>query len=348
MTILKGGSDLMRRRIQINLLRYSIFFGLPVLAFFLSMFMGTYPISPEKLISLIASHVFGYGSDYPAVYDTVIFQVRMPRVLLGMMVGASLSISGATFQGIFRNPLVSPYILGLSSGAAFGAALSLAFLPESSVQLMAFLFSLLAVGLTYFMATSGRNTPVVSLVLAGVIVSAVFDALLAIVQISVNERALQSIIYWIMGSLGTSSWSKIFSAFPLFALGCLVMLLLRWRLNVLAMGDEEARSVGLNPELYKMILIIAASLAASSAVAVVGVIGLVGLVVPHMLRMLFGPDHKTLLPLSLSFGASFLVMVDDFARSGLGFEVPVGVITTLVGAPFFAYLLRTVRSGGWE
>lgn len=324
------------------------FIFLPIFVFFGSMFIGTFPIGPKELLELILANILGSRTDLPAVYETVIFQVRLPRVLLGMIVGASLSVSGATFQGIFKNPLVSPYILGLSSGAAFGAALSLAFLPGASVQMAAFLFSLLAVGLTYFMATSGRSTPVVSLVLAGVIVSAVFDSLLAIIQIAVNERALQSIVYWIMGSLGTASWSKIFSSFPLFVLGSAIMLLLRWKLNVLAMGDEEARSVGLNPERYKVVLIVAASLAASSAVAVAGIIGLVGLIVPHMMRMIFGPDHRILLPLSMCFGASFLVLVDDFARAGMGFEVPVGVVTTLVGAPVFAYLLRTVRSGGWE
>ena len=337
-----------KRAISGKSLLYLFFLSLPVFAFFFSMFIGSFPVHPRELLDLIASHLFGYSTGYPEVYNTVIFQVRLPRVLLGMMVGASLTISGATFQGIFRNPLVSPYILGLSSGAAFGAALSLAFLPGVSIQFAAFFFSLLAVGLTYFMATTRRSTPVVSLVLAGVIVSAVFDSLLAIIQIAVSERALQSIVYWIMGSLGTASWSKIYSAFPFFALGCFVMLLLRWRLNVLALGDEEARSVGLNPEVYKIVFIVAASLAASSAVAVAGIIGLVGLIVPHMLRMLFGPDHRTLIPLSLTFGASFLVLVDDFARAGMGFEVPVGVITTLVGAPFFAYLLRTVQSGGWE
>ena len=328
-------------------LLYPIFLCLPLFAFFSSLFIGPFHISPVQLIDLMASRILGYATDYPAVYSTVIFQVRLPRLLLAMMVGASLSISGAAFQGIFRNPLVSPYILGLSSGAAF-ELLSPGLSAGVSIQYAAFFFSLVAVGLTYFMATANRSTPNVSLVLAGVIVSAVFDALLAIVQIAVSERALQSIVFWIMGSLGAASWSKIYSASPLFVLGCTVMFLLRWRLNVLALGDEEARSVGMNPESYKVIFILAASLAASSAVAVAGVIGLVGLIVPHMLRMIFGPDHRTLIPLSLTFGASFLVIVDDFARSGLGFEVPVGVITTLVGAPFFAYLLRTVRSGGWE
>ena len=207
----------MKKSASSRSLLYLVFLSFPIFAFFFSMFIGSFPVHPRELLDLIASHIFGYSNSYPEVYNTVIFQVRLPRVLLGMMVGASLSISGATFQGIFRNPLVSPYILGLSSGAAFGAALSLAFLPGTSIQLAAFFFSLLAVGLTYFMATTRRSTPVVSLVLAGVIVSAVFDALLALIQIAVSERALQSIVYWIMGSLGTASWSKIYSAFPLFA-----------------------------------------------------------------------------------------------------------------------------------
>jgi iron complex transport system permease protein len=312
------------------------------------MFIGAFPILPAELIDLILSHLLGLEHGYPPVYDAVVFQVRLPRVILAMTVGAALSVSGAAFQGIFRNPLVSPYVLGLSSGAAFGAALSLAFLPSMPIQAAAFAISLMAVGITYFMASSRGSTPVVSLVLAGVIVSAVFDSLLAIIQIAVNERALQSIVYWIMGSLGTASWSKVHSSLPLIALGCSVILLLRWRLNVLALGDEEARAVGLNVEKYKLIFVVAATLAASSAVAVAGIIGLVGLIIPHMVRMIFGPDHRTLIPISITLGASFLLLVDDFARAGMGFEVPVGVITTLVGAPIFVYLLRATRAGGWE
>jgi iron complex transport system permease protein len=329
-------------------LLYLIFLCIPVPVFFFSMFIGAFPILPGELMDLIASHLLGVEHSYPPVYDVVVFQVRLPRVILAMIVGAALSVSGAAFQGIFRNPLVSPYVLGLSSGAAFGAALSLAFLPSLPIQAAAFAVSLLAVGITYFMASSRGSTPVVSLVLAGVIVSAVFDSLLAIIQIAVNERALQSIVYWIMGSLGTASWSKVHSSLPLIALGCAIILLLRWRLNVLALGDEEARAVGLNAERYKLIFVVAATLAASSAVAVAGIIGLVGLIIPHMVRMIFGPDHRTLIPISITLGASFLVLVDDFARAGLGFEVPVGVITTLVGAPVFVYLLRATQAGGWE
>lgn len=320
----------------------------PLIAMFLSLFIGKFTIAPGDLVRLMIFNLMGVETSHPSVYSTVIFEVRLPRILLGMLVGASLSVSGAAFQGIFRNPLVSPYILGLSSGAAFGAALSLAVAPQFPVQLSALFFSLVAVGFAYYIATSHGSTPIISLLLAGVIVSAVFDALLSIVQIAVNERALQSIVYWLMGSLATASWSKIDSTFPLALTGCAVIFLLRWRLNVLALGDEEARSVGMNPELYKAVFVVAASLAASSVVSVVGIIGFVGLVIPHMMRMIFGPDHTHLIPLCITSGAAFMVLVDDIARAGMGFEVPVGVITTLIGAPFFAYLLRSTRSGGWE
>jgi iron complex transport system permease protein len=321
---------------------------LPAPAFFISMFIGTFPISPSELISLMISFILRKENDLPGVYSTVIFDVRLPRVMLAMLIGSALSVSGAAFQGIFRNPLVSPYILGLSSGAAFGAAFSLALFPGVPIQVSAFVFSLIAVAAAYLMASYRGSTPVVSLILSGVIVGAVFDALLAIVQIAVDERSLQSIVYWIMGSLATSSWVKVNHSLPPIALGCLIIFLLRWKLNVLALGDEEARAVGLNPEIYKIIFVVAAALAASSAVAAAGIIGLVGLIVPHMLRMIFGPDHKMLIPLCLTFGAAFMVIVDDFARAGLAFEIPVGILTTIIGAPVFAYLLRTTKARGWE
>ena len=325
-----------------------VFLLLPIPAFAISLLIGTYTFPTEDVVYVIASHAFNLNSNYPDVYDTIVFDIRLPRVLLAMMVGTALSVSGATFQGIFRNPLVSPFILGVSSGAAFGAALSIGVFPEIPVQIGAFVFSLVAVGLAYYMSRIKGRTPVVSLVLSGVIVSAIFGSLLAIIQFAVDEKSLQSIVYWNMGSLSTACWSKFEHSFPLVAIGCLVILMLRWKLNVLALGDEEARSVGMNSELYKSIFILASTLAASAAVAVAGIIGLVGLIVPHMIRMIFGPDHRTMIPLSMTFGAAFLVLVDDFARAALSFEVPVGVITTLLGAPFFVYLLRATRGGGWE
>ncbi|MDH7596935.1 MAG: iron ABC transporter permease [Methanothrix sp.] len=330
-----------------NLIYFFILIS-PFLAAGLSLFIGRYPIDPVDLFHIIISNLTGTEVRYPTAYRTVIFEVRLPRIILGLLVGASLSAAGATFQGIFRNPLVSPYILGISSGAAFGAALSIAIVPQFPVQISALLFSLIAVGFAYYIASSRGSTPVISLILSGVIVSAIFDSMLSIIQIAVNERALQSIVYWLMGSLGAASWSRVNSALPLAAAGMMIIFLLRWRLNVLALGDEEARGVGMNTDLYKALFVLAAALAASAVVSVVGIIGFVGLVVPHMIRMLFGPDHTHLIPLCMAFGATFMVLVDDIARAGMGFEVPVGVITTLIGAPFFAYLLRSTRSGGWE
>lgn len=329
-------------------LAFIIFLLLPVPVFFFSIFLGTYSLSPVELIKVLLSQITSYEYSYPSVYDTVIFNIRFPRVLLAMIVGAALSTSGATFQGIFRNPLVSPYILGLSSGAAFGAALSIAVLPELPAQVGAFIFSLIALGFSYTMARVGKQTSTVALILSGVITSSIFGALLSVIQYMTDEKAVQSIVYWTLGCLHTACWSKFSDSFPLVAAGCLLIYLLRWKLNVLALGDEEAKAVGMNVELYKAIFIIAASLAASAAVAVAGIIGLLGLMVPHMLRMIFGPDHRKIIPLSITFGAAFLALVDDIARATFGFEIPVGIITTLLGAPFFLYLLRTTKIGGWE
>jgi iron complex transport system permease protein len=329
-------------------LAFIIFLLLPVPVFFFSIFLGTFSLSPVELIKVLLSHLTAYEYSYPRVYDTIIFNIRFPRVLLAMIVGAALSTSGATFQGIFRNPLVSPYILGLSSGAAFGAALSIAIVPDLPAQVGAFVFSLVALGFSYIMARTGRETSTVALILSGVITSSVFGALLSIIQYTTDEKAVQSIVYWTLGCLHTACWSKFSDSFPLVAVGCLVIYLLRWKLNVLALGEEEAKAVGMNVELYKAIFIIAASLAASAAVAVAGIIGLLGLIVPHILRMIFGPDHRKIIPLSITFGAAFLALVDDVARSTFGFEIPVGIITTLLGAPFFLYLLRTTKIEGWE
>jgi len=321
---------------------------MPLPAFLISMNIGTYPLSGPELAEIIFSRLMGHSHSLPPVYDIVVFSIRLPRILLAMLAGAALSISGATLQGIFRNPLVSPFILGLSSGAAFGAALAMSVFPWMPLQIGAFSFSLLAVGSAYLMARHKGEVPVISLVLAGVVVSSVFGALLAIIQFAVDARSLQSIVYWNMGTLSTASWSKVDLAAPWVLIGGLIIIALRWRLNVLALGEEEARSVGMNLERYKVVFIVTATLVASAVVAVAGIIGLVGLIVPHMVRMVFGPDHRTLIPLSLTLGASFLVLVDDVARAAFTFEVPVGIITTLLGAPVFIYLLRTTRAGGWE
>lgn len=319
---------------------------LPVPVIFISLFIGSYDLSPAEVITGYLAAIMGGGA--PDIQINVLMNMRLPRIVLAFLVGASLSVAGACFQGIFRNPLVSPDILGLSSGAAFGAALAVSVFSTLPVQAGAFLFSLVALGLAYLMAHQKGETPVISLVLSGVITSFVFSALLTSIQFAINERALQSIVFWMMGSLHTASWYKVHQALPWILIGVLGIIVLRWQLNVIALGDEEARAVGMRTESMKAALIISASLAASAAVAAAGIISLVGLIVPHMVRMLAGPDHRIVIPLSITVGGSFLVLVDDLSRSLFWFELPVGIMTTLIGAPVFMYLMRKTRTGGWE
>lgn len=276
----------------------------------------------------------------------IIWDVRFPRIILTFLVGGALATSGNTLQALFRNPLVSPYILGLSSGAAFGAALAMvtSWLP---VQASAFVFGMSAVGMSYFLARTGKSVSVVTMVLAGIVVSGIFTALLTIVQFLTDPFKLQTIVHWTMGNLHNASWAKLKSAAPPIIIGLIGMFLLRWRMNVLALGDDETRAVGLNPDREKMLLLVPATLAATAAVAVAGVISLVGLVIPHMVRMMIGPDNAWNNPVCFTFGGAFLLIVDNFSRTLTTFEIPVGIFTMLIGGPFFIFLLRRSRIG-WE
>ena len=325
----------MKKRI-ISLLIYI----LPLPIVLASLFIGpSETANPDAIFNLIFN-ITGNSS----LVQSVIFDVRLPRILLTFLVGGSLAISGCSIQAIFRNPLTDSYILGLSSGAAFGAALALAysFLP---VQVSAFIFGLIAVGLSYFMARKNKNVSIVSLILSGIIVSGIFTALLTLVQFYSDPFKLQSIVHWTMGNLHNANWEKLQSAVIPITFGVIVLFVYRWRLNVLALGDDEARTVGINPEKDKLIILIAATLAASSAVAVAGIIGLYGLIVPHMVRMIIGPDNRQSIPLNFFFGGMFLLIIDNFSRTVSGFEIPIGVFTMLLGAPFFIFLMKKTNIG---
>jgi iron complex transport system permease protein len=313
---------------------------LPLPIVLASLFIGpSETANPDAIFNLIFNNT-GNSS----LVQSVIFDVRLPRILLTFLVGGSLAISGCSIQAIFRNPLTDSYILGLSSGAAFGAALALAysFLP---VQVSAFIFGLIAVGLSYFMARKNKNVSIVSLILSGIIVSGIFTALLTLVQFYSDPFKLQSIVHWTMGNLHNANWQKLQSSVIPITVGVLVLFVYRWRLNVLALGDDEARTVGINPEKDKLIILIASTLAASSAVAVAGIIGLYGLIVPHMVRMIIGPDNRQSIPLNFLFGGMFLLIIDDFSRTLSGFEIPIGVFTMLLGAPFFIFLMKKTNIG---
>ncbi|MFU1855890.1 FecCD family ABC transporter permease [Sphingobacterium sp. NGMCC 1.201703] len=271
--------------------------------------------------------------------DTILWQVRLPRILLTFMVGAALASSGGTLQAIFRNPIVDPFTLGISSGAAFGAALAMLF-PLLSVNVSAFLFGVCAVALTYLVSNAGLKTSIIGMVLAGMVISGVFTAMLTLLQYISDPYKLQAIVQWTMGNLHTASWSKVQNAFLPIVIGLIILILLRWKLNLLALGDQEAIAVGVNPKLLKLLMIGVATMITASAVAAVGVISLFGLIVPHISRMIFGPNNNIVVWANISIGGTFLLLIDDFSRAVMPFEIPIGVFTMIIGAPLFIYLMR--------
>jgi len=327
-------------------MRKAILILLPIPTFVFSIFLGTYHLSFIEIAHLFLNLLLSFeiSNDSSSV---VLFNIRLPRILLALLVGSALSISGATLQGIFRNPLVSPYILGLSWGAGFGAALSLVFFPFLPTQLLAFVFGIFAVVLAYGLARTQSGTPIISLILAGVVVSALFSALISAVQYLADPHKLTGVVYWMMGGFYLANWNDLAISFPLILTSCILLTLMGWRINVISMGDEEAKSLGINVEIEKGVLIGLATLSASAAVAVSGVIGWVGLIVPHIVRMIVGSDHRILIPSSAAFGATFMLLADDIARTAVTYEIPVGIITTLTGAPFFAYLLKKKVKVAW-
>jgi iron complex transport system permease protein len=281
--------------------------------------------------------------------ETVIFKVRLPRILLAMLVGSALSISGASFQGMFQNPLVSPSILGVSSAAGFGAAVAILYSCNSlMIQVSAILFGLIGVILTYFLSRVYKTTSILMLVLSGVVISAFLSALISLTKYVADPyEKLPAITFWLMGSLSTASMKDLLRIIFPMSLGIGGLLAVSWRINILSMGDEEARSLGIKTELLKGVIIFCATILTASAVCVSGMIGWVGLIIPHICRMIVGPDHRKLLPASLSVGAAYLLLIDDLARTVSSAEIPLGILTAIIGLPFFAYLIRKTK-GGWH
>ncbi|HRX22316.1 MAG TPA: iron ABC transporter permease [Syntrophomonadaceae bacterium] len=326
------------------LLRSKFFLVLmPLAAVILSLFIGKYQADAATIVSLLLSKLnIGPGGDFSVNLETAIFQVRLPRILMALLVGMSLSVSGAVFQGVFRNPLVSDHILGVSNGASLGAAAAILWGASiAGVQLAAFISGMLAVGLTYSVSRIYKTTSTLTLVLSGIIVGGFFSALVSLLKsIADPLDKMPAIVFWLMGSFAKISSVDLKFAVPIMVSAVFVLWLVRWRLNILAVGEEDAKSLGMNTEVFRFGLVVLCTLATSSAVAVSGVIGWVGLVVPHVARILVGPDHKDLIPLSISLGGTYMVLMDDLARSLTTAEVSIGILTAIIGAPFFAYLLR--------
>jgi iron complex transport system permease protein len=316
---------------------------LPVVLLVVSLNIGTYRIPPKAVWTAVVDAVRPGGPAEASPYADILFRIRLPRLLLALFAGAALAISGASLQAIFRNPLVFEFSLGLSYGAAFGAALSLVFLgPRIPPQAAAFIFAVVAV--IAVLVISGRaSSQIVTVLLSGIIVSALFQALLALVEFFADPYALQSLIFWLMGSLGQASWGDLAVTLPVIGASVTALILLRWRLNVLSLGDDEARALGIDVRREKALVIGLAALATASATAVTGVISWIGLIVPHLVRLAVGADNRKVVPLSAAYGASLLLVADTVVRSAASFEIPIGILTSVVGIPFFIVLLK--RSG---
>ena len=327
-----------------------IFFCLlPFVIMFWSLFIGRFEVSPINVVKILVSSVFPIDQTWSGAEETIIFQVRLPRIIAAVMVGAALSMAGAAYQGLFKNPLVSPDILGVSSGAGFGAAVAILLsLTAFMVQASAFVGGILAVLATYFLSRLYKSGQILVLVLSGVIVSAFFGALLSITKYVADPyEKLPTIVFWLMGSLSSVRYSDILAIIPTMAIGGVVLLLIRWRINLLSLGADEARTLGIDLKKITRIIVLCATLLTASAVCISGIIGWVGLVVPHLGRMVTGPDYRKLLPMTIVIGASYLLVMDDLSRTLISTEIPLGILTALLGAPFFAYLLWR-RKTGWS
>ncbi len=312
-----------------------------------SLLLGRFPITPIDAVAMLANQVAPdlVEQTWTNQQASIFFNVRAPRIVLALLVGCCLSAAGAAFQGTFQNPLVSPDLLGASQGAALGAAIAILMgLSSLQISMWAFVFSLITVALVVFISMHARGNPITVVILAGVMVSSLFSAGVSYTKLVADPNdTLPAITYWLMGSLTGAKFADIQLVSVPMAVGLVILFALRWRINILTMGDDEAATMGVNARLVRLLVMVAATLVTASSVAVSGMIGWVGLVIPHLCRMLVGCDYRKLLPASMVMGAGFLLLVDDIARVATTMEIPIGILTAFVGAPFFLYLITKGR-----
>jgi iron complex transport system permease protein len=312
--------------------------------------LGRFPVGPGDIIGSIWAWLSGRPSDLPPQVETVIWNIRGPRVLAAILCGAALAVAGAAFQGLFRNPLVSPDILGASSGAALGAVIGIYLsLGLLAIQLAAFVGGLVAVGAVYAVgSTIRRGDPVLVLVLTGVVVGSLLGAGIGLIKYWADPyNQLPAITFWLLGSLAGTARPDLLPLLGPVLVGTGVLLALRWRMNVMSLPEEEARALGLATGPLRIAIVAAATLVTAASVAAAGIIGWVGLVVPHLARFLVGPDFSRLLPTAAILGAGYLLAIDTLARTAAPVETPLGILTAVIGTPFFIWLLASAR-GGWS
>jgi iron complex transport system permease protein len=335
-------------RIEAGRLGPWLLVGVVALLCVVALGVGQFPIGPVQIVEVLSSRLLGWPSEVPDAIATVILQVRLPRIAAALVVGAALAAAGAAYQGLFRNPLVSPDILGVSAGAGLGAVFGIFLsLPVLGIQLLAFVFGIATVGLVYLVGSAVRGRdPVLVLVLAGVVLGTLAASMISLLKVLADPYdQLPAITFWLLGSLAATTPADVLGAVPLVLLGLVPLHLLRWRMNLMALGDEEAEALGVNARRLRLLFIVAATLMTAAVVAISGIIGWVGLIMPHIARMLVGPNFDRLLPSAMLLGAGYLLIVDTLARTIAVTEVPLGILTAFLGAPFFLWLLARGREG---
>lgn len=336
-----GKRERRRRLILAALLGLLLILGL------LSVLWGRYAISLPQLFGILVSRAIPTEASWPAMAENIVWYVRLPRILLAILVGAALSASGASYQCIFRNPMAAPDVLGASTGSAFGAALAIVQgLDGMGITLCAFLSGLLCMGLVMLCTRFSRGSPVLGLILSGIMISSLFQAGTSYIKLIADPHdTLPEITYWMMGSLSGAGVEDLAWLWIPLLLGFVPLFLLRWKINLLTMEEEQARALGISTRRLRGVVIVCATLLVAASVSVSGIIGWVGLVVPHMARKLVGSDCRVLLPASFLLGGGFLLLVDDLARTLYTTELPLGILTAVIGAPFFLYLLSRKEEG---
>ena len=320
---------------------------LPFIAAIIALGIGRMSISPGEIIDVLAVRLSGGHIENQLIEKTVM-NLRMPRILLAALAGAGLAVSGCAFQSLFANPLATPDTLGVASGASFGAALGILMgFSLIGIQIMALLTGGLAVTLTW-LAGSGRDRGGLSyIVLSGIMMGSLFSALVSLVKYVADEESqLPAITYWLMGGLDKANYKTLSLGAPVIVIGIVLFMLIRWRMNLLPLSDDEAKASGTDIRLLRAVTVVAATAITASTVSMCGQVGWVGLLIPHMCRMIFGNNHLSLVPASVSLGAVFMIIVDTLARSISAAEIPVSILTAIIGAPVFIFLMR--RSGGWR
>lgn len=326
-------------------LRLKILLLLSICLFLISFSIGRFYVPVDEVIHILMGRIFSLPKSWTYQMEVVVIHVRLPRIIAAAFVGMALSTAGCVYQGMFKNPMVSPDILGASAGAGFGAALGIFVgFNGTGTMILAFIFGILAVILALCAVLHYRQNPTLGLVLSGIMIGSLFSAATSFIKLVADPMdTLPAITYWLMGSLSNIRTADLYLLCPCVLLGMGPLLLLRWRLNVMTQGDEQAHALGVNVKLLRIVVIICATLLSSACVAVSGMIGWVGLVIPHFARKAVGCDYKYLLPAAILIGCSFMIVVDNISRTLASSEIPIGILTAFVGAPFF---LQMILKGG--